>query len=266
MGDISHLVVVMPAFNEADGLPGFLRELEGSLSPLAQRLSFVVRDDLSTDGTAEVLSALDFDGLTVLPAEVNRGHGPSALAAYRGGLALDPDLLVHIDGDGQFLGDDVRRVVQAAVDSGADVVHGVRRNRSDPWFRKVITNSLRVVSALITRRAVPDINTPLRVYRPEAIGLLLDSVGADASVPHVHFSLAEARSGFVVRYVGVESIPRRGESETGTMWGDAPKQPVLPPKRLRQFVLGALAELWQLSLRPGARMRSVVAPGREGSE
>ena len=32
-------------------------------------------------------------GLHVITAEQNRGHGPTALAAYRAGLELEPDLL-----------------------------------------------------------------------------------------------------------------------------------------------------------------------------
>ena len=43
------------------------------------------------------------------------------------------------------------------------------------------------------------------------------------------------------------------------MWG-ATGAPKLPPKRLRSFVRQSVFELWNVSLKPGARMRSLGAP------
>lgn len=251
-----HLAVVMPAYNEAEGLPGFLHEILEHVSPLADRVSIVVVDDRSTDGTASVLRTLETElpQLVVVHAEANRGHGPTALAAYRTGLALGADALVHVDGDGQFLGTDFPRLVRALELPGVDVVHGVRQHRSDPWFRTVLTGLVGTLVFFSVGRRIPDVNTPLRAYRPGAIAQLLQLVPEDALVPHVHFSLAERRLGFTVRYVKVESIPRRGSTAAGTMWGQ-PDAPRLPPRRLREFSARAIAEVWRVSLRPG-RSRS----------
>jgi len=248
----------MPAYNEQDGLPGFVEELRSFLAPLVEQLTFVIADDHSSDGTVARLEALHAPDLRVEPQPVNRGHGPTALAAYRAGLALRPDTLLHVDGDGQFLGEEFPRMLSALTPE-VDVVHGVRQSRTDPWFRKAITSVVRLVVSGAAGRRIADVNTPLRVYRPEALQALLDVLPDGAEVPHVHFSLAEARSGFSVREVKVTSIPRRGGSATGTMWGKV-RQPALPPKRLRQFVNRAGRELWRISLRPGAPMRSVRHP------
>lgn len=259
-----HIVVVMPAYNEADGIGGFLTEIHEHLAPRAATLQIIVADDRSTDATAAVVTELALPGVRAETQPRNRGHGPTALAAYRAGLQAGTDLIVHVDGDGQFQGADIARVIAAADQTGADVVHGIRRGRTDPWFRRVLTNALRLVVAPAAGRAIPDINTPLRAYRPEALRVLIDAVGSDAEVPHVHFSLAEARGRFEVRYVAVRSLPRRGLTETGTMWGAAAGQPIVPPRRLLQFVGRALVELWQLSLRPGAPMRAVQRDGAAG--
>ncbi|MEV4773871.1 glycosyltransferase family 2 protein [Microbacterium sp. LTA6] len=257
---VAHLVVVMPAYNEAEGIGGFIDEIREHLAPVAERISFVVADDQSTDGTPAALDGIDDVHVERQPA--NRGHGPTALAAYRAGMMLDPDVLVHVDGDGQFIGPDFPRLVSALVRENADVVHGVRDGRTDPWFRKALTASVGTLIAVAAGRRIPDVNTPLRAYRPQAINRLLDAVPADALVPHVHFSLAEARLGLTVRYLRVLSIPRRGESETGTMWGGTPR-PSLPPQRLRRFARAALGEVWSWSLKPGAPLRSIpTAPAQ----
>lgn len=254
---LSHLAIVMPAFNEDEGIRGFIDEIRESVSSLADRVTFHVADDRSTDATAKVFD--DVADVTVEVQPVNRGHGPTALAAYRAGLATDPSLIVHVDGDGQFLGRDFPRLIAALVDADADVVHGVRDGRTDPWYRQALTAAVGLLIALAAGRRIPDVNTPLRAYRPEALRILVDAVPVDATVPHVHFSLAEARGGFTVRYLRVASIPRRGESSTGTMWGRG-RGVSLPPKRLQAFVRGALAEAWALSLRPSAPLRSIRRP------
>lgn len=254
---LRHLAVVMPAFNEAEGIHGFVDEIRACVGPLAERVSFHIADDRSTDETATV-----FDGVSDVTVEVqplNRGHGPTALAAYRAGLAAEPDVLVHVDGDGQFHGHDFPRLIAALEAADADVVHGVRDGRTDPWYRQALTGAVGLLIALAAGRRIPDVNTPLRAYRPAALRVLVDAIPADATVPHVHFSLAEARAGFTVRYLRVASIPRRGASTSGTMWGKGAGVS-LPPKRLRRFVRLALAEAWMLSLRPSAPLRSIRLP------
>ena len=253
----AHITVVMPAYNEAPGIAEFIGEIREHVAPLATRLDIIVADDRSTDETAAVVAGLGLDDVRVQTQARNRGHGPTALAAYRAGLDTAPDVIVHVDGDGQFEGVDLARVVSALQATDADIVHGVRRGREDPWYRRALSFGLRVVVRPFAGRGVPDINTPLRAYRPDALRRLADALGPDAAVPHVHFSLAEARCGMRVVYVPVRSLPRRG-GPGGTMWG-AQGQPKLPPKRLRSFVRQALGELWRLSLRPSAPMRQLRA-------
>ena len=250
------IAVVMPAYNEAAGIAEFLLEIHEHLAPLTSRLHVIVADDRSTDATAAVVAGLDVERVQVQTQARNRGHGPTALAAYQAGLQLSPDVVLHVDGDGQFSGEDMARVLAVLESTGADVVHGVRRGREDPWFRRALSFGLRVAVRPFAGRGVPDINTPLRAYRPDVLRPLIDAVGADAIVPHVHFSLAEARCELQVTCVPVRSLPRRGGETVGTMWGGN-GQPKLPPKRLRSFVRQASVELWQLSLRPSAPMRAL---------
>lgn len=258
-----HIAIVMPAYNEADGIAGFVQEIVEHVAPLCARVDIIVADDRSTDATAAVVAELGIDGVEVQTQAANRGHGPTALAAYRAGLATGASLIVHVDGDGQFAGADIARLVGVSREQRAEVVHGVRRGREDPWYRRVLSAGLRLLVRPFAGRGIPDINTPLRAYQPAALETLLDAVGPDALVPHVHFSLAEARSRMRVRYIAVRSLPRRGAESTGTMWG-ATGQPVLPPRRLRTFARDALVELWRLSLRPSAPMRAMSEPARRG--
>lgn len=64
------------------------------VAPLVVRITFVVADEWSTDDTVAALASID--DVRVEPQARNRGHGPTALAAYRAGLGLEPNLLVHV--------------------------------------------------------------------------------------------------------------------------------------------------------------------------
>jgi hypothetical protein len=255
---IDHLAVVLPAYNEAEGIAGFVAELLEHLQPLADRVSVVVVDDRSTDDTARELRELGDPRVRVVTAERNRGHGPTALSAYRAGLELEPDVILHVDGDGQFLGADAA-VVVAALDGSTDAVHGVRRGRSDPWFRRALTGGVRSLVAAVTGRGVSDVNTPLRAYRPAVLRELLEAAPEEALVPHVHFSLAESRRRLRVREIEVSSIPRRGAEATGTMWGQQRGSLRLPPSRLVDFSRSAAGEVWRHSVRPALTPSAVLA-------
>ncbi|THG30842.1 glycosyltransferase family 2 protein [Naasia lichenicola] len=241
------VAVVMPAYNEAESLPVFLAEIAESLRPVVSSLHFVVVDDLSTDSTAAVLEELRIVGAEVVSVRSpsNRGHGPTALNAYREGLLLDVDVIIHVDGDGQFIGSDFRRALAAL--HGADVVHGVRTSRTDPWFRRVITAVTSFVAALLAGHRIPDVNTPLRVYRRPAIERLISLIPESSLVPHIHFSLLERAQDLRVHYVRVQSIPRRGASVLGTMWnGSGERRPALPSGRLLRFSRDAALEVLRL--------------------
>lgn len=246
---IDKLVIAMPAFNEESGIGEFVAEIIAAVSPSTQQLRIIVADDASTDTTVAALESLSEPGLRIASESVNRGHGPTALRAYHEALTEDADLVVHVDGDGQFYGADIARIVRAAAQTNADVIHGVRVGRSDPWFRRTLSFALRVATSVAAGHPIPDPNTPLRAYRPSTLRALLSEVDSDSLVPHVHFSLTEVRRSASVRYVAVRSLPRRGGDANGTMFGGG-RVRLLPPASLLRFAVRALAEMWRRWTRP----------------
>lgn len=237
------VVVVMPAFNESEGLAGFVQEIDTHLRPHVGSLRFVVVDDASTEPMGETLVWLSSQmggRLEVVVNESNMGHGPSALRAYKAGLAHAPDVIIHVDGDGQFQGSDFPRLLIAL--SKADVVHGVRCSRSDPWYRKILSAGVRLI-VFTSAGSVPDVNTPLRAYRADRLEKLVARIPESSKIPHVHFSILERRLHMRVDYVKVESLPRRGGSSTGTSWQESKSIVPLPPRKLIRFCLEAVSEL-----------------------
>jgi Glycosyl transferase family 2 len=139
------VALAIPAYNEADGIAGFLSEVDRALAPLCESVTMVVVDDHSTDATRQALAVLRPQlnaSLDLIANERNRGHGPSLMTAYRRALDSGSDYVLQVDGDGQFHGSDLRRVLVLLMDD-SHAVCGVRRFRQDPWFRMAMTALLR---------------------------------------------------------------------------------------------------------------------------
>lgn len=229
------IAIVMPAFNEQEGIDSFIRELNRAASPDLTAHFFVI-DDASTDETTRVADSVAETGIRITAEtnSINSGHGVSTIKALNRGLASGCGVIVAIDGDGQFIGSDVRAVIQTLLDDPTvSVVEGVRHNRNDPLYRKATSW---ITCTLVWSRCgvwPMDANSPLRAYRHDFLESVLKRVPSDASTPNLLISVLTRKS--KVRYleVPVRSIPRRGSTTTGTTWGK--RASYLPTSRFIKF-------------------------------
>ena len=98
------LSFVLPAYNEAENIEAAVKQASRALAALVSAgllvdWEVVVVDDGSSDGTAEVVSALYDPSVRLVQHSVNRGYG----AALRTGFeAATMDLIFFTDADLQF--------------------------------------------------------------------------------------------------------------------------------------------------------------------
>jgi len=233
------ICVTMPAWNEAEGIGGFIEELHASLS--IWNPTFIVVDDCSTDTTADVVNSLGSMRSVILSTnEKNAGHGPSTVRGLQLALAESPEVVIALDGDGQFLGPDVSKCLTEFLSSDADIVEGVRKNRHDPLFRRITTHASRLLVWSRCRRLPTDANTPLRVYKPEKLRIMLNRIPDNAMTPNLLISSLSRKLQMNIYEVEVSFIPRRGENEVGTSWGTTRRQ--VPSKRFAIFCANAAVQ------------------------
>jgi dolichol-phosphate mannosyltransferase len=236
------VAVVMPAYNEADGIVEFLTEIQDTFAEHNLEPVLGIVDDSSTDDTAGVVrefAATSTNEVRIVSNHSNLGHGPSSIRAWQLGLDFGTEAIVHVDGDGQFSATDMVSVARAS--KGADGAVGIRVSREDPWFRTVVTWSLRRYLRLLSRFDIVDANAPLRAYRAEVLTELLDQLPQMPMIPSVYLSVASRTSSFLVREVDVASRERRGDSADGSTWGKSALA-FMPSRRLVTFVLNATME------------------------
>ncbi len=209
------LTVVMPAYNEGDGIGGFLREIVAGFGPA---IEVVVVNDASTDDTSAVVTGLGLPQVRLIEAPANRGHGPTTRQALEAGLAGRRELVLAVDGDGQFEVAEMVRLVEVFRALQVDVAEGVRRERNDPLFRRLTSIGTRLLVGLRCGQLPADANTPLRLYRHGVLADLIAGLPADAMTPNLLISALTRCRGLRVLEFPVSARDRRGTGVVGSSW------------------------------------------------
>ena len=164
------VVVVIAAYNEADGLPGVLPALPTEACGL--HVDVLVVDDGSLDGTAEAASgAVAATGRGYVAAcPVNRGQGAALRLGYRIAREHGATYVVTTDADGQYSPDEIADVLAPVVEGRADFVTGSRRlgvleNRDA--VRQAGTYLFAWLASALLGRYVTDTSFGLRAMRVE---------------------------------------------------------------------------------------------------
>jgi dolichol-phosphate mannosyltransferase len=164
--------IVLPAFNEALGLPALLHRIDESMAEEALTYRIVVVDDGSNDRTYEVaLEAAEHLPLTVLRHEVNQGLG----ATVRDGILLvcregkERDILVTLDADNTHTPGLIARMVRM-IREGHHVVVASRyrpdsRVRGVPLVRRVLSRGASLLMRMLfPTKGVRDYTCGFRAY------------------------------------------------------------------------------------------------------
>ncbi len=193
----ANVSIVIPAYNEQEGLP---RVLENLRAWRARGAEVIVVDDGSTDHTARVAAE---HGARVLRHRSNRGYG----AALKSGIrAAEHEIVVLFDADGQFDAQDIEKIVDALSDN--DMVVGVRpQGAGSPNIRKPGKWLLGKTANYLAHTNIPDLNCGFRALRVETAKRFLNLLPNGFSFTTT-LTLAMFKDGYNVAYLPITVHPR----------------------------------------------------------
>ena len=125
------LIVQIPCFNEAETLPQTIADIPREI-PGIDSVELLIIDDGSRDGTSEIARRLGVEH--VVRNRTNRGLAHSFASGIDYALKAGADIIVNTDGDNQYCGADIARLVQPILEGRADVVVGDRQTWNTEHF------------------------------------------------------------------------------------------------------------------------------------
>jgi len=183
------LSVVIPVYNEEEGLAALFARVYPALDALGLRYELIFVDDGSRDRSTALLRE-QFEKRPEVTRVVllagNFGQHPAILAGFahcRGArvVTLDADLQNPPEEIGKLL---------ARMDQGADYVGGVRRQRQDSWLRRMPSRLMNRLRERITSIRMTDQGCMLRAYSREVVDAMNKCRETNTFIPALAYTFA----------------------------------------------------------------------------
>jgi glycosyltransferase involved in cell wall biosynthesis len=162
------LIIQIPCFNEEHTLPLVLADLPREVDGF-DAVEWLIIDDGSSDRTIEVARAGGVDHIVRLTN--NKGLAAGFQAGLDACLKLGADVIVNTDGDNQYDGKDIPKLVGPIMAGKADMVVGDREVQKIEHFSPLKITLQRLGSWVVRQASsteVPDTTSGFRAYNREA--------------------------------------------------------------------------------------------------
>ena len=199
--------MVIPAYNEREGIARVLKSLKDTLGELDVPIEFIVVDDGSTDGTSEILGTIN--DIRMIRHKENKGYG----AAIKTGMKeARYDWVCITDADGTYPNEKIPELVSAMVENdmvvGARVIKGV----SIPLVRKPAKWILTQLANYLAQQKIPDLNSGLRIFKKQVAECFLNILPDRFSFTTT-ITLAMLCNNHRVLFLPIDYYPRTGKSK-----------------------------------------------------
>lgn len=206
------ILLIIPAYNEADGIVDVIKKVEQYRKKCPYHLDYIVINDGSTDNEEEVLKENNINHIELV---YNLGIGGAVQTGYKYALNEGYDIAIQFDGDGQHDIESLPKLVDPIISGHADFTVGSRFVLdSDSEFKSSGARQLgiRILSSLIrvlTGVNIKDVTSGYRAGNRKIIQQFVERYPSQYPEPESYMYLIANK--FKLKEVGVKMFER----ETG---------------------------------------------------
>jgi len=203
------LIIQIPCFNEELTLPETIGDLPDKIEGI-DSIETLIIDDGSTDRTIEVAKELGVNH--IIRNTNNRGLAKSFRKGLDACLGLGADIIVNTDGDNQYAGGDIPKLVQPIVDGKAEIVIGDRQTHKIKQF-SAFKKFLQKLGSRVVRQLsgtdVPDVVSGFRAISRDA-ALKLNIISPYSYT--IEMVIQAGKKNMAIAHVPVSINPKTRES------------------------------------------------------
>ncbi len=205
---IMKIIVSIPAYNEAKKIAEVTAKINEVMKKERYNYKILVVDDGSRDETADAARKA---GAIVYSDPVNLGLAETFRTEIRKCVEMNADVIVHIDADGQYLPEEIPKLIQKFKE-GYDIVLGSRfRGTIEymPFLKKMGNRAFSRVISRLVKFKVTDCQTGFRVFSKkvaESINIISDHTYTQEQI------IKAVKMGFKIAEVPVYFASRKGRS------------------------------------------------------
>ncbi len=162
------LIIQIPCFNEAKSLTQTIQDLPNTIEGIDIIETLIINDG-SNDNTTEIAKKLGVDHI------VSNKHNMGLAKSFHRGidqcLQRGADIIINTDGDNQYNGADIKKLIAPILNQQADIVIGDRETHKIPHFSRT-KKALQWLGSSVVRKLsgieVPDTVSGFRAISKEA--------------------------------------------------------------------------------------------------
>ena len=162
------LIIQIPCYNEEKTLPVTYADLPKQI-PGIDTIETLIINDGSTDNTVAIAKQIGIDHIVNFPD--NKGLAKAFMAGIDASLRLGADIIVNTDGDNQYQGNDIPKLITPILENKAEVVVGDRQTDTIQHFSPS-KKKLQKIGSYIVRKAsntnIKDTTSGFRAYSRDA--------------------------------------------------------------------------------------------------
>jgi len=191
VGDMNiELSVVIPVYNEEQGLAALFARLYPALDGLGIAYEIIFVNDGSRDASAAMLREQFQKRSDVTRVILFNGNFGQHMAVMAGFERVRGRRIVTLDADLQNPPEEIGKLI-AQMDQGHDYVGSIRRMRHDSTFRRIAGKAMNLVRERITRIHMTDQGCMLRAYSREIVDAVNSCHEISTYIPALAYTFAQ---------------------------------------------------------------------------